>query len=119
MKSERELWLEKRVEELERQAHAKGPMIAAGWKLLEKRAEAAEAENARLREERAIIDRELRKSNLDATRWFIIQALAQPEEQCPHGNPPNYPYCCRPLPQSQPARAIEICKRAAQPDEVK
>jgi len=41
------------------------------------RTEQAEAEVERLRAERAIIDRELRKSNLDATRWFIVNALTR------------------------------------------
>jgi hypothetical protein len=37
--------------------------------------EREKAEVARLRAERAIIDRQLLKSNLDATRWFIMEAL--------------------------------------------
>ena len=47
------------------------------------------AEVERLRKERDIIDRELRKSNLDATSWFITEALRGTAPACPHGHPPG------------------------------
>jgi chromosome segregation ATPase len=41
--------LRARIKELGDQAHARGPMIAVGWRILEQRAEQAEAEVERLR----------------------------------------------------------------------
>jgi hypothetical protein len=59
----------------------RGRRLAAEAKLAEavlqcEEVAALRSEVERLRSERAIIDRELRKSNLDATRWFIVEALA-------------------------------------------